>query len=76
MRDYIMLSLTSNTDTPNPYTIRISPMDLEPGGHLPKISEIRTNVVFTAHRSLLKGYVGVLRQKTFDKVKAELLKNF
>lgn len=74
MRDYVMLSLTSNTTTPNPHTIRISPADLEPGGHLPKVSEIKINVIFTANRSLLKGYVGILRQPVFDQVKIEILK--
>lgn len=73
-QDYIMLPLTSNVDTPNPYTVRIAPADLEPGGRLPKLSEIKVNIAFTANRSLIKGYVGILRQPVFDQVKKEFLK--
>lgn len=74
MRDYIMVSMTSNINTPNPYTIRIGPMDLEPGGHLPKLSEIRINIIFTANRDLLRGFVGTLRPQVFENMKKELLK--
>ena len=71
--DYIMIPLTSNLITPNPNTIRIAPLDLEPGGNLPAVSEIKVNVVFTANRSLIRGKVGVLRVNVFNQVKLALL---
>ncbi len=72
--DCIMVPLTTIIKE-KPYSIIINQKDLV-SGELLKESRIRVDKIFTAEKSLIIMKIGVINNKTFDKIKEEIVKLF
>ena len=70
--DSIMLPLTSVIKEV-PYSVLINQEDLN-SGKLLKPSRIRIDKIFTIRQDLVRMKIGVINNKTFEKVKSEIFK--
>ena len=70
--DGIMLPLTSVIKEV-PYSVLINQEDLN-SGKLLKPSRIRIDKIFTIRQNLVRMKIGVINNKTFEKVKSEIFK--
>ena len=72
--DIIVVPLTAIIKD-EPHSILISQEDLS-SGKLLKPSRIRADKIFTIHKSLVIMEIGSVNNKTFEKIKEEILKLF
>ena len=72
--DCIMVPLTTVIKD-DPYSIIIDNNDMD-SGELVKQSRIRTDKIFSVEKSLVTMKIGVIKDKTFEKIKAEIFKMF
>jgi mRNA interferase MazF len=72
--DCILIPLTTVIKD-EPYSILISQENLS-SGKLLKLSRIRVDKIFTIDKSLIMMKMGAIDNKTFEKIKSEILKIF
>jgi len=72
--DCIMVPLTTVIKD-EPYSVVIDNDDMN-SGKLVKQSRIRTDKIFSVEKSLVIMKIGTIKDKTFDKIKAEIFKMF
>jgi|SRR3989344_1033167 len=72
--DCIMVPLTTVIKD-EPYSVIIDNNDME-SGELVKQSRIRADKVFSVEKSLVTIKIGLIKDKTFEKIKAEIYKMF
>src|SRR3989338_1864062 len=72
--DCIMVPLTTVIKG-EPYSIIIDNSDMD-SGELVKQSRIRADKIFCVEKNLVTMKIGIIKDKTFDKVKAEIFRMF
>lgn len=72
--DCIMVPLTTVIKD-EPYSVIINNSDMD-SGELIKQSRIRADKIFSVEKSLITMKIGAIKDKTFEKVKAEIFKMF
>lgn len=72
--DCIMVPLTSVIKN-EPYSVLINQQDLC-SGKLLKQSRIRVDKIFNVEKSLIITRIGIINDKTFEKIKSEIVKIF
>ncbi len=72
--DCIMVPLTTIIKD-EPYSIIINQQDIA-SGELLKPSRIRADKIFVVEKNLITMKIGTINDKTFEKIKAEILKMF
>jgi len=72
--DCIMVPLTTVIKD-EPYSVIIDNNDMD-SGELIKQSRIRTNKIFSVEKNLVTMKIGIIKDKTFEKIKAEIFKMF
>jgi len=72
--DCIMVPLTTVIKD-EPYSILVDNQDLD-SGELAKPSRIRADKVFCVEKNLVTMKIGIIKDKTFEKVKQEIFKMF
>ena len=72
--DCIMVPLTTVIKG-EPYSVIIDNNDMH-SGELVKQSRVRSDKVFAVEKSLVIMKIGVIKDKTFEKIKAEIFKMF
>ena len=72
--DCIMVPLTTVIKD-EPYSIIIDNADMD-SGELVKQSRIRADKIFSVEKNLVTMKIGIIKDKTFDKVKAEIFRMF
>ena len=72
--DCIMVPLTTVIKG-EPYSIIIDNADMD-SGELVKQSRIRADKIFSVEKNLVTMKIGIIKDKTFDKVKAEIFRMF
>ena len=72
--DCIMVPLTTVLKE-EPYSVMINQEDLY-SGKLLKSSRVRADKLFTVEKELIVMKIGVIKEKTFERVKSEIFKVF
>ncbi|MAE13037.1 PemK-like protein [Candidatus Woesearchaeota archaeon] len=72
--DCILLPITSSSKE-NPFYFEVDNTNLS-SGNLLKPSKIRTDKIFTVEKKLIRKKIGCMNQKSFKKMKENVLKNF
>lgn len=72
--DCIMVPLTTVIKD-EPYSIIIDNKDMD-SGELVKPSRVRADKIFSVEKNLVIMKIGTINNKTFEKIKAEILKMF
>ena len=72
--DCIMVPLTTVIKD-EPYSVIIDDEDMD-SGKLVKPSRIRADKIFSIEKNLVTMKIGVIKDKTFEKVKSEIFKMF
>ena len=72
--DCIMVPLTTVVKD-EPYSIILNDEDMD-SGKLVKQSRIRADKIFSVEKSLVTMKIGIIKDKTFEKIKAEIFKMF
>lgn len=72
--DCIMVPLTTIIKD-EPYSIVINQQDLN-SGKLLKPSRVRADKIFAVEKNLITMKIGIINEKTFEKIKSEIFKIF
>ena len=73
-QDYVMVPLTSVIKD-KPFSILINQEDLSKG-KLIKESRVRIDKLFTLDKNLVRMRIGSIKDKTFDRIKKEIIRIF